>query len=342
MMRYIALVKLIALFLSAVLFIGCNDDAHDPDPVLKGDISDLVPSCSVRLNCSYSMSNSHINLEATPSIYIDMDRWCLKISKVDYYVDDIYCESVYESPYKFQYESREWYPAAHSLRADITITGDNIETMILPCIKVLDNSSAGTKAADIYFDYNYVTTGDELTINVCLNPERSEPGTKLVSAKATWNSDLIGETSSAPFEFKRIISEEPGSTHSLSASATYEQGGKKYTYSFTYPDFEICGPATSRSSYSICSRYRDFENGEKLHGKATVYKGDDVKTNYELEIYLDEFMIASTRNFPYEHEYLLSGLSKGQHTLKETWIRYDENWEKLGSVIYDETITITK
>jgi len=53
-------------------------------------------------------------------------------------------------------------------------------------------------------------------------------------------------------------------------------------------------------------------------------------------------IIAQTNEFPYIHEYLLTNLSVGEHTLKEVWITYDENWNKKMETSTTETITITK
>lgn len=328
--------------LSAIILPSCDNDPHDPDIELSGDISNLVPSYSVNLMCSYNTSNKYIHLDAEPHIYLDLDRWGLKIDKVDYYVDDVFCETKTASPYTFTYESHDWYTGAHRVRADLTISGKKIETLILPCTKVLDNSSSGEKAADIYFDFNYVTTGDELCLSVCFNPERSDPSTRIVSAKASWDNVSMGEKSSAPFKFTKKITDAVGTKHDLSASVTYEQGKVKTTHSFSYPTYDICGPTTTRQSYKICSSYRDFKNGEKLKGKAILFKGSEVTTNYELEIYLDDVLIAETKEFPFEHEYLISDLSVGEHKLKQNWVRYDANWVKQGSISSDETITITK
>lgn len=333
---------LTAVMLSAVILTSCDNDPHDPDIELSGDISGLIPSYSVNLMCSYNTGNKYIHLDAEPSIYLDLDRWGLKIDKVDYYVDDVFCETKTIAPYKFTFESDNWHTGAHILRADLTISGKNIETIILPCTKVLDNSSSGAKAADIYFDYNYVTTGDELYIAVCFNPDRSAPSTKIISAKASWDEVSIGEKTYAPYKFTKRVTDAVGTKHELAASVTYEQGKVKTTHSFSFSSYEICGPTTVRQLYNICSSYRDFENGERLKGKAILFKGSEVTTNYGLEIYLDNILIAEAKEFPFEHEYLLSGLAVGEHNLTKMWVRYDANWEKQGSISSDETITITK
>ncbi len=338
---YKSFTLLAIVLLSTFLLPSCGKDPHD-DMELSGDISDLVPSYSVYLSCTYSISNKTIHIDAEPKIYLELDKWGLHIDHVDYYVDDVYCETITKAPYHFTYKSQDWTAGAHTVRADLWISGENIETMILPCTRVLNNTSAGSKAADIYFDYNYVTTGDEFSLSVCFNPDRSEPGTRIISANASWDGTSIGEKTSAPYTFTKQITDAVGTTHQLAASVSYEQGNSRSTISFSSSSYEVCGPTSVRQSYSICSRYRDFENGETLKGKAKLFKGKDVKTNYGLEIYLDDVLIAETRDFPYVHEYLLSGLAAGEHKLKETWVRYDANWSKLSDMSLDETINITK
>jgi lipoprotein len=324
----------------SVALTGCDNDPHDPDIELSGNISELIPSCAVNLLCTYSISNEYIDLEATPRIYLNLNKWGLKIDKVDYYIDDVLYDTQTVSPYTFTFESHEWKVGAHTLRADITLSGNNIETIIFPCTRIIDNSSSGSKAADIYFDYNYVGTGDELYIEACFNPERSSDDTKIQSFTASWDNISLGEKNTSPYKLTRIINDAAGSKHTLSASVSYLQGNVIGSHSFSFSSYEVCGPTTVRQSYNICSAYRDFKNGEELRGKAILYKGKDVNINYGLEIYLDNNLIAQSKDFPFEHTYLLSDLYIGEHTVTKTWIRYDDAWNILGSISTDETITI--
>lgn len=139
----------VMVLLPTIMLLSC-DDPHDPDIELSGDISMLIPPQSVNLGCSYSITNKNIHLEAEPMIYIDFDRWGLKIDKVEYFIDETLCETKTYAPYKFTYESHEWNSGAHTLRVELTISGDNVDTLILPYTKVLNNSSSGVKNADNY------------------------------------------------------------------------------------------------------------------------------------------------------------------------------------------------
>lgn len=321
---------------------SCDDFPQDPDVKLSGDISGLVPSYSIELVCPYSMGNHSIHLEAEPYIFLDMDLWKLKVDKVDYYIDDVFQETKTTSPYTFVYESTDWAIGAHTVKADLTISGNDIDTFVFTCSKVIDNSSGSDKAADIYWDYNFVTTGDEFRLELCFNPERSHPATKIVSAEARWDGASIGEKTSSPFVFTKTISEKPGSIHNISSYAIYSQGKGNLMNQFSFPSYEICDTKNARYSYSICSRYRDYKNGEKLRGKARLFKGKDAIYNYGFELYLDNKQIAQSKEFPYIHEYLLTNLSVGEHTLKGVWITYDGKWNKKMETSTTETITITK
>lgn len=331
------------IMVMAILAItSCDNDPHDPDIVLSGDISGLVPSYSARLSCSVSTSNKHISLTAEPTIYLDLDKWGLRVDKVDYYIDDVYCETKTVSPYKFTYESNEWTTGAHNLRADISISGKNIETLILPCTKDLDNSSHQSEAVDIYFDYNRVGPGEEFFIAAYLNEERSAPSTKVTSFTGEWNGVTLGTKNYSPYKLTRTVTEEAGTKHSVSAKITYTQGSVTTNYSFSFSQYEICGPTTVAPTYRIKSGYNDFENGDYLRGVARIFIGSEVKATYGFELYLDDVLIAETRQFPYDHEYKLSNLSVGEHTLKEQWVRYNLDGQKLSSYSTDEIITITK
>lgn len=343
-MKRIIYTTLIVLCFSIAsgIMTSCDNDSHDPDIILSGDISRLVPSYSAHLSCTYSAGNRHIYLSAEPSIYLDMDKWGLKVDKVDYYIDEEFCESKTVAPYKFTYESNEWITGAHSLRADITISGNNIETFILPCSKSLDNSSHQEGAADIYFDYNRVGTGEEFFIAAYLNLDRSSSNTKVTSFSAEWDGVSMGKKTYSPYKLTKVVNDEAGSKHNVSASISYTQGTATKSHSFSFSSYEICGPTTVAPSYRIKSGYKDFENGEYLRGIARIYIGSEVNHNYGFEVYLDDELIAETMNFPYEHEYHLIGLSVGEHTLKEQWVRYNHDGQRISSYSTDEIITITK
>lgn len=336
------LIYIILIAAGSVTVASCENDPHDPDIELSGNISRLVPSYSAYLSCNYGTSDKHIQLEAEPRIYLDLNRWNLKIDKVDFYVDDVFYETKTVAPYKFTFESHDWYTGAHNITALLTISGKNIETLIFPCTKVLDNSTNGEKAVDLYFDFNYVTTGDQFTLAAYLNEDRSAASTKLTSINGTWDEISIGEKNSAPFELRRTVTEEAGSKHKISATATYMQGASKHEFQFGNSSYEVLGPTSVSYWYNVCSRYRNYANGEKLKGKAKLFKGKEVSFNYGFQLFLDDKLIAESRTFPFEHEYLLTNMDAGEHTLKKEWTKYDEKWNKISLMYTTETITITQ
>lgn len=127
------------LLLSGLLFTACSDDPHDPDFELSGDISGYFPEYSIVLNCSYSTQNQNVHLEAEPTIQIDLEKWNLQLERIDYYVDDVFCGSQTEAPYKLIYESSTWTHGTHVVEGIAIISGNNVETVHFPFRKVIQH-----------------------------------------------------------------------------------------------------------------------------------------------------------------------------------------------------------
>lgn len=342
MKNYIEVLYLL-LVVSSFTLTSCDNDPHDPDIVLSGNVEKYFPSYCVNLSVSYSTSNNkYFHMTAEPRFYFVPADWGLVIDKVVYYVDDTYIQTETKSPYSVEYESKDWYVGAHNIRADITISGKNIETFVLQTTKVIDNSSAQERAADVWFDYNYATTGEEFVISGNINYKRSATGTSIKSFSAKWDESSMGEKTSSPYKLTHMVSSNAGTKHSISATLKYTQGGVESSYGFSTSSYEIPGPTSVMQSFRLKSRYSDYQNGDILEGIARQFIGSEVKASYELELYLDNIIIGSSKTFPYELSYKLENLEVGEHPLKKQWIRYDENGNKTSSFSTDEIITITK
>lgn len=342
MNRNIKIVGTLLLALTSVILWSCESDPHDPDPILSGNVAKYFPSYCVNINASYNMSNKYFHMTAEPFFYFDPAEWGLVIEKVAYYVDDIYIKTESQSPFTIEYESSDWYVGAHNIRADITISGKMIETFVLQATKVIDNSSSQEKAADVWFDYNYATTGEAFFISGNINYNRSASGTTIKSFAAKWDETSMGEKTSSPYKLTRTITEQAGTTHSVNATLKYSQGTSVVSYSFTMPSYEIPGPKSICPYFRLKSRYADFQNGDLLEGIVRLYIGSEVKVTYGFELYLDEDLIATANTFPCDISYKLENLEFGEHTLKKQWVRYDEEGNQTSSFSTDEIITITQ
>lgn len=342
-MKYIiSKLFLMVMLVFTVLFSSCDNDPHDPDIELSGNVSKYFPSYCVNLSTSYSGSNKFFSMTCEPHFYFNPSDWDINIDKIDYYVDDEYCQTETVSPFTFKYESHDWYIGAHNVRADITISGKNIETFVLQCTKVIDNSSSQEKAADVWFDYDYATTGQVFFISGNINHNRSASGTIIRSFSAKWDGESIGEVSDAPYKLTRTMTDMSGTKHSVSATLVYKQGSIETSYTFSMSSYEIPGPTSVMQTFKLKSRYNDYQNGETLEGVARQFIGNEVKSSYKFELYLDNVLIGSSTSFPYELSYKLVDLTLGEHTLKKQWVRYDENGNRTSSFSTDEIITITK
>lgn len=342
MEKFLHILTITALVFTSVMFFSCESDPHDPDPVLSGNVEKYFPSYCVNLNASYNMSNKYFHMTAEPYFYFDPTEWDLVIEKVAYYVDDIYIKTETKSPFSVEYESSDWYVGAHNIRADITISGKNIETFVLQATKVIDNSSSQEKAVDVWFDYNFATTGEEFFISGNINYKRSSSDTTIKSFSAKWDETSMGEKANAPYKLTRTITDQTGTTHAVNATLKYTQGATEVSYSFTLPSYEIPGPKSIMQTFRLKSRYTDYQNGDMLEGIARQFIGSEVTATYEFELYLDNNLIGNAKTFPYDISYKLENLGLGEHTLKKQWVRFDENGNRTNSFSTDEIITITK
>lgn len=342
MTRTAYILQVISFIFTSMCFASCENDPHDPDIELSGNVEKYFPSYCVNLSVSYNMGNKYFHMTAEPHFYFKPAEWGLTVDKVEYYVDDTYIRTETKSPFSIEYESKDWYVGAHNIRADITISGKNIETFVLQTSKVIDNSSTQENAADIWFDFNYATTGEEFFISGNINYNRSASGTKLKSFSAKWDESSMGEKTSVPFKLTRIVSDNAGTKHSVSATLKYTQGSVERSLSFSMPSYEIPGPNSVMQTFRLKSGFSDYKNGDVLEGIARQFIGSEVKATYGFELYLEDILIGSSRTFPYELSYRLEDLELGEHKLKKQWVRYDEAGNKTSSFSTDEIITITK
>lgn len=333
-------IVLIGTFFSLV-FISCNDD-HEDEFELSGNVTKYFPSYCVNLTGTFNWGGKYFHMVVEPRFYFDASEWGLTIDKVEYYIDDVYYKTETKSPYQIEYESRDWHVGAHSVKADITISGPKIETFVLQCTKSLDNSSSQEKAADIWFDYNYATNGEEFFISGNINLSRSASGTTIKSFSCEWDGVSMGQKTTSPFRLTHMVTDNPETKHDISASLTYTQGKTTFNHGFSMPNYEIPGPNSVKQTFIVKSSYSDYENGEYFQGIARQFLGKDVKSSYGFELFLDDILIGSSKTFPYELSYKLENLSLGEHTLKKQWVRYDEDGNKTSSYSTDDVITITK
>lgn len=330
-------------FFLTCLFTSCEDIQQEEEFELTGNVSQYFPSYCVNLEGSYSWgSDNHFQMTMKPNFYFDPSEWGLKIDKVKYYIDDVYYKTETQSPYKIEYESKNWEAGAHNLRADITISGEKIETFVLQCTKSLNTSSSAAKALDVWFDYNYATIGEDFCLTAHLNESRSSEGSKIKSFTSKWDDTSMGQTTSAPYKLTHKVTEAPGTKHNIKASLQCVQGNSTVTYGYSRSGYEIPGPNDVMQTFIVKSRYSDYKNGECFQGIARQFIGKEVKGTYEFKLYLDGLLIASSKTFPYEVSYIIKNQSVGNHKLKKQWVRYDEEGKITNAYSTDDFITITQ
>jgi hypothetical protein len=337
------------LMMSLILMVTILSSCKNPHDSLEltGDVSKYFPTYCVDLDViSSSMDGNVDTLTCTPTFYFEPEKWGMRIEKVEYFVDDTYCQTETESPYEFMYMPTGWIDMeGHAIRADITITGDKIDTFVFQCTKVLTSSistsSSKSRKADIWTDFGFATTGEEWFISASVNKNRSEGDVTLTSFAATWDDEYMGEATSEPFKLTTLITDDVATMHNITGTIKYTLDKTQYTSSYTM-SYEVPAPTSVRLMFRLKSNYTDYENGEYLEGIARPYIGSEVKKSYALELYLDDKHIGGADSFPYSISYLLENLEVGDHTITSKWICYDENGDFINAYSSDQVITITK
>jgi len=325
-------------FISLFALASCDEETSD-DLILRGDIKDLVPNYTCVVECDYETASEDGNtyVMLSPKYNADLSMWGLKVRKIDYYIDNELVSTETTSPFVYQCHSSQWYLGLHSVKANITIGGDECNDVIISSNAhfYINDNKAYSKHGDIYLEYNFVTTGDILHITPYLLEETSSEGCNINKVDYEWDGKIIQTCTEAPYSLSYKITEEVGSVHDLQVNIDYKDNSDIFlSYTFS-SNFKIYGDSDYILSCCNKSSRVIFNNGQTISLVAKLFKGKNITTDYNLEIYLDDKKIGEANSFPYNLNYKLDNQSPGLHKISKKWITIDQNGEKSSQTSYE-------
>lgn len=319
------LVLLLICTLTINAFVSCNED-DEGEYKLTGDISSLVPEYSYNIESKVASGSDGTNyLYVTPSLNDNFEYWGLRLSKVDYYIDNVLTKTVKESPFDLMVTASNIGLGDHTVTAKMTVEGEECDDLILE--KTDDfyissfNSTTKTTAA-IYYDWNYVCKGETLHMTPSIIEDRSPKGSRITKVMYYWDNVLIETKTQSPFTWDYIVNDEPETSHNIYIKVYYVTDNNTGSENYTFSGFPIKKDDESQYMWNrkLASNQNTYYNGETLEGVAKVHIGKNSKVEYTaFKLYLDNELISETSKFPYEVAYKLANLSIGNHVLKSEW-----------------------
>ena len=331
----------IMMLLSIFVISSCEDD-NVGEYVLTGNIEHLIPEGTYDLNKTETIGGQYIVF--TPDLDSNFEYWGLSLKQVDYYIDDVLYTSEKTSPWEIMIDKNEMAKGNHKLKAEMTIIGQACDDVVLvkeESFYVPYDGEISERHGDIYIDYNYITKGEELVITPELLTSRSTEGCEFDEVKYFWDGKLIATYTSSPYTLRYKVDDEIETTHQIGVQIVYHDNfSKNLSYNWSYTTYKIKSPDDYSYSWRIKSGHNDYKNGENVSLVAKLYKGSNVKKEFEIELYFDDVLIGKSSSFPYELDYKLSNLSKGSHVFKGIFITKDGNGSS--SLITENRIIITE
>ena len=310
-------------------------------------IQDLIipPSAYSFLISSTNIEDEETIIYAVPSFTENFEILGCEVKKVVYYIDEVLASTETTSPFKLEYSTSTIATGTHVLKAVITVGGEYFKETSVEYKKEfsVNKSSPATQSA-VTFDFkydHYVRVGDNIHVS-CTMKDRYDAGYRINSVKYYFDGKLINNVEKEPFEMDYSPMLEVGKSYSLKAEVVYSIGTTQSSYSYS-STITVLADDETRFMYVQNYPYgAQFSNGDVISGKGLLYKGKGDDMIYELNLYWDDVLVGTSREFPYDFEYTISNATKGIHQLKYEWKTYEKNGDYQNSQSQFDTITIVK
>lgn len=315
----------IMMLLTVFAISACEDD-NVGEFVLTGNIEHLIPEGTYKLKKTETTNGQYFVF--TPDINSHFEYWGLTLKQVDYYIDDALYRSETQFPWEIMINRNDMEKGNHKLRAEMRIVGQACDDVILvkeDAFYIPYDGEVTERHGDIYIDYNYITKGEELVITPELLTSRSTEGCEFDEVRYYWDGKLIATYTSSPYTLRYQVEDDIKTTHLISVQIDYHDIFSKNLSYWYYSTYEIQSSDDYFYSWSLKSGRNDYKNGESISLVAKLYKGSNVKKNFEVEFYLDNVLIKKSSSFPYTLNYKLTNLSKGSHVVKCEFITKEGN-----------------
>lgn len=329
----------ITMLLTTFVITSCEDD-NVGEFVLTGNIEHLIPEDIYDLKKTETSGY----IVYTPYLNSNFEYWGLTLNQVDYYIDDALYKSETTSPWEIMINRNEMGKGNHKLRAEMKIVGQACDPVVLvkeDAFYISNNGGTSESHGDFYINYNYITKGEELVVTPELLANRSTEGCEIDKVEYYWDEKLVATYSSSPYTLRYKVDDETGSTHQIRVYIAYHDASSKIlSYNWSYLDYKVRSSDDYFYSFGLKSSSNEYKNGETISLAAKLYKGSDVKKDFEVEFYLDDVLIGKSSSFPYTLDYKLTDLSKGSHVVKDKLLI--KNGDLTSSQSSTKTIIITE
>lgn len=323
----------------AISLISCEDESEDAIPV-----QDLVvPESAYSFTVTSVNNDSETIVFAEPKFTENFEILGCKVTKVIYYVDNTLASTETLSPFKLEYKTKSLSAGTHILKAVFTVSGENYNPVTVECKKefqVKSSSSEGLPAVDFMFDYDhYVRVGDKIHASVTMN-DRYDAGYKLNKVEFFFDGNLIKTVEKSPFEMEYSTNLIVGENHTISASITYSFSSSSTASYTSSGSIRVLNEEDTR--YIFIPYYYSnisYSNGDIISGSGLLYKGKGDDSTYELNLYWDDTLVGTSKEFPYFFSYTIANTSVGIHRLKYEWVKYGSDGNK-SSTSQSSTFTI--
>lgn len=327
--------------LMTLTFLSCEDD-NVGGFVLTGNIKHLIPKGTYRLEKTKSDDGQYLIF--TPVLHSNFEYWGLTLKQVEYYIDDALYSTATASPYEIRINKDDMSIGNHELKARMTIVGEACDDVVLEeedVFYISSKNEISDRHGEFYVNYNYVTTGDELVVTPELLIDRSTEECEIDQVEYYWNGTLISTATSSPFELRRKVTEEAGTSHALDLTITYhDKYSDKLVMYWSFNNFTIRTADDYSITWGLKSLRDDYKNGETISLISKAYKGINVTKDFEIKFYFDDELIGQSSSFPYALDYTLENLEKGSHTITGETVTKEGNSSV--TVSHEETIIITE
>lgn len=211
-MKYILKLKqfvsfITILLLESIVFVACEDKEDSwkrPD-----DMSSYIPDYSIGTNGSWHVSGNIASFNLEPHVYGDFDYWQLKITSIDYYIDNELVQTDIQGPYSFIYTAIGLGKGKHKLIMKVKIKDlvNGKEIVISPAkeFEVTSDETADSDSSSGFLlqaSWSYSGKDVLFTINsVEVSQILADSGWKLKSVSYYLDDKLIGTEAEEPFSF---------------------------------------------------------------------------------------------------------------------------------------------
>lgn len=285
---------------------------------------ELFPELAVKgLACAtVARKDEKAYIYAIPELHQEyIDAGC-KICRIDYFWEGEKIGTVDSSPFILNTELSAMANGEYNVSAHFVVSnsdGREVEKDISETVYVLNHTKPNI---DIFWDYNYVSSGDVFSITPIILEEFSKEKAKIIDARCRVNDGEAETFTESPYTFNYAVVEPDGSEFKITYQLTFENETKaKFIYTFG-------GNISVGYKYGVygaglqCST-PFFKNGQEIPLFVRFVQGTESENKIrKVSLYIDESLVATTSVSPYYCKYKLSGFTKGVHILKKI-VEYD-------------------